>query len=101
MCWLLELKRACGLLISEMGNARPQKAGVFSEAEQSGALTARRPSIGLRCALCDTALLNMHLIGPTLLVFFLILIYSFHFWLHQVLAVACGIFYLPHNKWDL
>lgn len=83
-----------------MGNARPQKAGVFSEAEQSGALTAGRPSIGLRCALSDTALLNMHLIGPTLL-FVLILIYSPHFWLRQVLAVACGIFYLPRNKWDL
>ena len=83
---------------------------MFSEAEQSGALTGGRPSVGLRCALSDTALLNTHLIGPThlffflfffCLFFFLILIYSLHFWLLQVLAVACGIFDLPRNKWDL
>lgn len=61
-----------------MGNARPQKAGVFSEVEQSGALTVGRPSVGFRRALSDTALLNTHLIGPThLFVFFLFLFVCF------------------------
>ena len=52
---------------------------MFSEAEQSGALTGGRPSVGLRRALSDTALMNTHLTGPTHLFVFFFFFFLFLF----------------------